>query len=108
VFKQPSRSRDKWFIVLCRDNDDSKARLGLAISKKHCRAAAGRNRIKRIVRESFREHQSELNGLDLVVMNLPGATTATNQQLFASLAGHWPQCQRKKASSPSLGGGRNG
>ena len=57
VFKQALRSRDPLFTVLCRCNNSDLARLGLAISKKHCRRAVGRNRIKRIVRESFRQHQ---------------------------------------------------
>ncbi len=80
--------------MLCRGNDKDYARLGLAISKKHCRSATGRNRLKRIVRESFRQHQFELEGLDLVVMNQPGATRASNRQLFDSLASHWRRLNR--------------
>jgi ribonuclease P protein component len=73
VFEKADRSRDKWFTVLSRDNGGHEARLGLAISKKHCRKSTSRNTIKRIVRESFRQHQ---------------------QQLFDSLAGHWRRCSR--------------
>ena len=94
VFKQATRSRDKWFTVLCRRNDAELARLGLAISKKHCRQATARNRIKRIVRESFRQHQDELTGLDIVVMNQPAAKTGSNGQLFDSLTGHWQRCEQ--------------
>jgi ribonuclease P protein component len=75
-------------------NGGHEARLGLAISKKHCRKSTSRNTIKRIVRESFRQHQAELVGLDIVVINQPPATTATRQQLFDSLAGHWRRCSR--------------
>ena len=75
--------------MLCRHNKTERARLGLAISKKHCRAATARNRIKRIVRESFRQHQAALAGLDIVVINQPAATMGSNRQLFDSLAGHW-------------------
>jgi ribonuclease P protein component len=89
VFEKAHRSRDKWFTVLSRDNNESGARLGLAISKKHCRKAAARNRIKRIVRESFRHHQAELGSVDVVVINQPAAGAATNRELFDSLAGHW-------------------
>ena len=99
VFKQATRSRDKWFTVLCRRNNAELARLGLAISKKHCRQATARNRIKRIVRESFRQHQDELTGLDIVVMNQPAAKTGSNGQLFDSLTGHWQRCE-KAASRP--------
>jgi ribonuclease P protein component len=92
VFKKAQRSRDKWFTVLCRANDRGVARLGLAVSKKNCRAATGRNRIKRIVRESFRLNQAALAGLDVVVINQPAARNGTNQQIFDSLHGHWQQC----------------
>ena len=94
VFKKASRSRDKWFTVLYRTNENELARLGLAISKKNCRQAAARNRIKRIVRESFRQHQEQLAGLDVVVMNQPAAKTGSNGQLFDSLSAHWRRCER--------------
>jgi ribonuclease P protein component len=93
VFEEANRSRDRWFTVLCRDNGGRQARLGLAISKKHCRKATSRNTIKRIVRESFRQHQAELQGVDVVVINQPAATTAARQQLFDSLAAHWRRCR---------------
>ena len=93
VFKKATRSRDKWFTVLCRENEKGIARLGLAISKKNCRHATGRNRIKRVVRESFRQHQGDLAGFDVVVINQPAARMADNRTLFASMAGHWQRCQ---------------
>jgi ribonuclease P protein component len=92
VFESARRSRDRWFTVLFRANGGPNARLGLAISKKHCRKATSRNTIKRIVRESFRQHQAELQGIDVVVINQPAATSATRQQLFDSLADHWRRC----------------
>lgn len=101
VFKKAARSHDKWFTVLSRVNDRQVARLGLAISKKHCRQATGRNRIKRIVRESFRRHKAQLAGLDIVVMSQPGTKDASNQALFDSLEKHWEQCTRR---APRNGG----
>ena len=82
--------------MLCRANNGGAARLGLAISKKNCRAATGRNRIKRIIRESFRQHQATLNGLDVVVINQPAARNSNNQQIFDSLHGHWQQCAKAR------------
>jgi ribonuclease P protein component len=74
------------------------ARLGLAISKKHCRKATARNRIKRIIRESFRQQQALLAGLDVVVINQPGATRATSREISDSLDKHWQRCSKAKAS----------
>ena len=92
VFDKATRSRDKLFTVLCRQNKEGTPRLGLAISKKHCRLATQRNRIKRIIRESFRQHQSQLTSLDIVVINQPAASTASHRQMRDSLEGHWRQC----------------
>jgi len=97
VFKKAARSRDKCFTVLCRANDGGMARLGLGISKKNCRAANGRNRLKRLVRESFRLNQAALAGLDVVVINQPAARNSNNRQIFDSLDGHWQQCMQAVA-----------
>ena len=92
VFEKAARSRDKWFTVLCRRNDIAVARIGLAISKKQCKKASGRNRLKRIIRESFRHRQAGLAGLDIVVMNKAAATDASNNTLVESLETHWQNC----------------
>ena len=89
VFEKATRSRDKWFTVLCRRNESEIARLGLAISKKQCKKASERNRLKRIIRESFRQHQAELEGLDIVVMNKAAAAEEKNSALRSSLETHW-------------------
>jgi len=94
VFKKATRSRDKLFTVLCRDNEDEGCRLGMAISKKHCRKASARNRIKRVIRESFRHHQPLLAGLDIVVINQPAAAMAKNSAMNESLEHHWRQCSK--------------
>jgi ribonuclease P protein component len=94
VFRRSQRSRDRLFTVLYRESREDAARLGLAVSKKHSRKATARNRIKRIVRESFRQHQGQLTGLDVVVMSQPDTEAATNRELFDSLAAHWRRCGR--------------
>jgi ribonuclease P protein component len=103
VFSHAKRSRDSLFTVLSSVNGLACARLGLAISKKHCRAASGRNRLKRVVRESFRRHQRELAGLDIVVLAQPGTSGAINRRLFESLAAHW---QRTRAAHVAVGNRR--
>jgi len=95
VFEKATRSRDKWFTVLCRENELATPRLGLAISKKQCKKAAARNRLKRIIRESFRHHQGTLEGLDIVVMNKMSAADERNDILVDSLEKHWQRCSSK-------------
>ncbi len=89
VFRRATRSKDRYFTVLFRHANSNTARLGLAIAKKHCKLATGRNRIKRLVRESFRQRRPDLNGLDIVVMNTRDTHTADNATLRSSLEQHW-------------------
>jgi ribonuclease P protein component len=104
VFDKATRSRDQIFTVLCRRNETSTGRLGLAISKKHCRRATERNRIKRIIRESFRQQQALLSGLDVVVINQPGATVASRQDITDSLDKHWLRCSKARTQGPRTDG----
>ena len=98
VFQQAIRSGDDCFRVFARSNGIQRHRLGLAVSKKACAKAVGRNRIKRVVRESFR---SQLAGqvaeetLDFVVMPTTSAANQSNKTLDESLSTHWQRLIRK-------------
>ncbi|HRJ51926.1 MAG TPA: ribonuclease P protein component [Candidatus Thiothrix moscowensis] len=64
-------------------------RLGMAIAKKALRRAHERNRIRRLIRESFRQHLSQLPAVDLVVMCRSDVLTMSNSELFQQLEGLW-------------------
>jgi len=105
VFQQPFRSGDHCFRILSRFNDKQRHRLGMAVSKKSCPKAVGRNRIKRIVRESFRTQLAGLEtvqALDFVI--LPTAQTAaqSNQALSESLNKQWRRLVQKTAQAESV------
>jgi ribonuclease P protein component len=90
VFAQPNKSAERFFTVLARPSMPlAPARLGLAVSSKVARSAVARNRIKRLIRESFRQHQQVLKGLDVVVIARPAAVQQDNLELFAALRQHW-------------------
>lgn len=90
VFARPlKKSADRYLTVLARPNRLGYARLGLAISKKQARRAVQRNRLKRLIRESFRLHRPALGDLDLVVMARAQAASASNTEIFAALLSHW-------------------
>lgn len=88
MFAAPRRSSDRFFTVLVRDNALPHGRLGLAVSKKRIRRAVARNRVKRLVRESFRHHAGWLCGLDVVVMARQDSAASTCE-LRRSLEAHW-------------------
>lgn len=97
VFAQPVKSGDSYFTVLARPNKLGFPRLGLAISRKSAKSAVIRNRIKRIIRESFRHHQSQLNGIDIVVIGRLNLTDCDNATLFNSLQRHWARLVKQCA-----------
>ena len=59
---------DKYFKVFFVRNGKSNARLGIVVAKKTLSGAVDRNRLKRIIREAFRQHNIKQCKLDLVVM----------------------------------------
>ena len=89
VFQDPCKSADKFLVVLARKNHCGLARLGLAISLKATGIAVTRNRIKRVIRESFRQQRAALAGLDFVVTARGGIGKGSNKELRASLEKHW-------------------
>ena len=65
--------------------EDDGATLGLAVSRKVDGRAVGRNRIKRIWRETFRLHRDQLAPRSLVVVAKPAAAKLHNEALMAAL-----------------------
>ena len=91
---------------MARVNDLHHHRLGLAVSKKACSGAVKRNRIKRIIRESFRRRMGgEMSGktMDFVVLPTAQAKHLSNRELDISLKRHWQRliC---KAGNTTTGG----
>jgi ribonuclease P protein component len=58
----------KQFLLLATASQARRPRLGLVIAKKHVSKAFQRNRLKRVLRESFRLRQSEIPLIDIVVL----------------------------------------
>jgi ribonuclease P protein component len=95
VFSKPLRSRDRYFLLLSRENKQTYSRLGLIVSKKRIRKAVSRNRIKRITRDSFRLHQHQLPAVDVIVLAYQSVDKVDNQELKRSLNKHWEKLIQK-------------
>jgi ribonuclease P protein component len=87
VFAGAERSSDRFFTVLGKLNELTRARLGLAISRKVAPRAVDRNRLRRLARESFR--QLDLAAIDFVVMAKKPAVETANPPLRSSLDRHF-------------------
>ena len=83
------KASDRFITVLAVSNDFRHPRLGTAVSIKAAGNAVKRNRIKRLLRESFRLHRDMLGSFDLVVLVRPGISSMGNQQLLNALDTHW-------------------
>ncbi len=108
VFENPYRRHHAYLLILVRKNAEpdnvpgksQPARLGLVVAKKNIKLAVRRNRFKRIVRESFRQHKVQLAGLDIVVLAKHVADNATSLQLRTVLEQQW-QHLAKQFNIPS-------
>jgi len=83
-------------LILAINNGNVNARLGLVISKKNVRLAVQRNRVKRLLRESFRQHQSELTGLDIVVLARKGLDLQNNAAIRQLIENLWQDLIRRR------------
>jgi ribonuclease P protein component len=83
------RAGGRCFHMRFRVNELGHARLGLAISKRVSKRAVERNRIKRLVRESFRQVRHRLPPVDLMVMAREQAATVPGPQLLVEIDALW-------------------
>lgn len=95
------RLNNSWMTVLASPNQQPHPRLGLAISRKVARSAVARNRIKRVIRESFRHWQTRLGPLDIVILGRGGISARTTRELDSSLEKLWLKLIEKCAGSSS-------
>ena len=61
----------------------------MAVGMRSVGAAVTRNRVRRLIRESFRLRRQELPAVDIFVIARSGVRGASNAQIFASLARLW-------------------
>lgn len=96
VFNQVEvRAGNRHLLILARTGITERPRIGLIIAKRHVRKAVQRNRIKRLLRESFRHQQGHLPGLDMVVLARPGLGQLDNLTITTMLDQLWPKLIRK-------------
>ena len=90
-----AKAQTKQILILARSNELGFARVGLVVAKKHAKRAVDRNEIKRIVRESFRHHQSELENLDCVILSRGGAKDLDKTELRRMVDQLWTRLRQK-------------
>jgi len=91
VFQQAIKINHPLASIYARPNNNAHARLGLLVSKKAMKKAVARNRIKRIVRESFRANVSKLKAYDIIFIARSKIEAVDNKQVFITLSDLWTE-----------------
>lgn len=100
------RLQARHFLLRWIETSGDAARLGLAVSRKVSKRAVERNRIKRIVRESFRAEREAMPPIDLLVIARTSAATIASPGLRADLGEAWRKLKAlKPTSAPGTIGG---
>jgi ribonuclease P protein component len=94
------KSSHRNLLILARPGEGRHTRLGLVIAKKNVGKAVQRNRIKRIVRESFRQLPETSIPLDVVFLARRGIDDLDNASLFTTLGEQWQKLSRHASSTP--------
>lgn len=73
--------------------------MGLILSKRIIPLAVTRNRVKRLLRESFRRHQQELAGLDIIILARKGLGDLDNKAISKDLTSLWEKLIVQRGST---------
>ncbi|MBS9777407.1 MAG: ribonuclease P protein component [Gammaproteobacteria bacterium] len=108
-----TRAKGQYFLVLafCRFTTEANqldfsheahhpdtGRLGAVVSKKVSKLAVQRNRIKRLIRESFRHDSEHPDNYDFVIVARSGAAVADNVVLSKELNYLWRKIHKRCAT----------
>ena len=97
------RVPNRHFLILATPNDLGHARVGLIFSKKNLRLAVQRNRVKRLVRETFRQ-QCDLPPMDIVVLGRQGLADLENPAIHRILNELWQRLRRNARRADAASG----
>lgn len=92
------RVSSKNFLILARNPNIDKPRLGIIVAKKNVKLAVERNRIKRQLRESFRKERMSLPNLDMVLLAKKGTDINSSSSIAEELEYLWRKLKRKAST----------
>ena len=97
VYAGGRRSGNEYFTVNTQRNEFNAARLGMSVAVRTLGGAVERNRMRRVIRESFRLNQSMLPPMDIIIGVRSAARAAEPARLRASLERIWQKLVESNA-----------
>lgn len=88
TFRLGDKQKQGSLIVYTKLNDLGYARLGLAVAKRIVPSAISRNRLKRLIRESFRLNRHKLPNVDIIIV-VTSRSLYNNQVFLCDLDKQW-------------------
>lgn len=95
VFSNPIKASSAEITLLAIPNSEQHPRLGLTVAKRYVKRANQRNRIKRVIRDSFRLNQHNIPHLDIVVLVRNGVMEMENAELNKLIEKLWRKLSRR-------------
>lgn len=96
------------FVLIAAPGIRPYARLGLALAKRRIAKSVDRNRVKRVIRESFRQARADMGAADIVVLARSRTGNLSNASLFRQLEDSWPEIAAwiatERSGQPPAGG----
>ena len=87
VYRTHRSFADDYFVMYVRENGESFNRVGVSVSKKIGNSVV-RHRVKRLVKEAFRNSEEMFNsGLDIVFVARSNAASMSYEETLKSLMG---------------------
>jgi len=101
VFDEPLKINQRYLTILYRSNQKNHARIGIIVGKRVANDAVARNRIRRIVRDSFRLNQEKLAGWDIVVIARQQCDTLSKDKIRKGIDDLWEKLIRSSQNRSS-------
>jgi ribonuclease P protein component len=97
VLRGARKIRGRFFAIHVVPARTEVSRLGIALTRKLVPRSVDRNRVKRLVRETFRRHVVKLAGFDCVVMLRERFDGASVPSLLAEVGTHFDQLVQNRS-----------
>jgi ribonuclease P protein component len=101
VFDESKKVNHRHVLILYSPNQKPHARIGIIVGKRFANSAVDRNRIRRVIRDSFRHVKDSLAGIDIVVIARSQCDTLSKATLRKGIDDLWKRLltQHQKCSS---------